>query len=114
MSLTTLMGSISCGFGLADNGSDDGSESTLADPHLTEVRLEARAPAAPAVRGSAPSSRSAISSPLRVTRAMARAARATAPGTATDAARSATRRAASSDAGYVPRASPDWTLYLRT
>jgi len=48
MSLTTLMGSISCGFGLAaDNGSDDGSESTLADPHLTEVRLEARAPAAP-------------------------------------------------------------------
>ena len=47
MSLTTLMGSISCSFGLADNGSDDGSESTLADPHLTEVRLEARAPAAP-------------------------------------------------------------------
>ena len=77
-------------------------------------RAKARAPAAPAVRGSAPSSRSAISSPLRVTRAMARAARATAPGTATDAARSATRRAASSDAGYVPRASPDWTLYLRT
>ena len=45
MSLTNLMGSISCGFGLADNGSDDGSESTLADPNLTEVRLEARAPA---------------------------------------------------------------------
>ena len=45
MSLTTLVGSISCGFGLADNGSDDGSESTLADPNLTEVRLEARAPA---------------------------------------------------------------------
>ena len=52
MSLTTLMGSISCGFGLADNGSDDGSESTLADPNLTEVRLEARAPKAwAAMRG---------------------------------------------------------------